>query len=573
MDQGKEAIKHFTAYCRNNNSVSSITIDRFEKEYHAQLAIWWYTFPSDIYSMLNYGLRTLDADIIITMGFFLRDLHQLIQQLYEKQLSSYDEKSFVVYRGQGLMKTDFEILQKTKGGLMSFNNFLSTSKDKEVSLEFAGCASTKPNTVGILFTMSIDPCIKSTPFASIKNESYFNEEDEILFSMHTVFRVVAIKQIGNKNQLYQVELQLTSDDDQQLRLLTDWIREEASGTGLQRLGKLLIKIGQFNKAKELYNVLFEQTSDEGEKVFYYTQLGLVHYNQGDYEKAVWYYEQGLKIRQKILPSNHPDVASSYNNISSVYEKTGEYSKALASHEKAREILEKALPSNHPLLATSYNNIGMVYNNMGEYSKALSFCEKALEIREKTLLSNHPDLAQLYNNIGLLYYNMKDYSKALSFYEKAREIFEKTLPSNHPHLAISYNNIAGVYDNMKEYSKALLFYEKTLQIRQKALPSNHPELAQLYNNIGLLYYNMMDYSKALLFHERAQEIFEKTLPSSRHHLATSYYNIGLVYCNMKDYSKTLLYHEHALEILQSILPPIHLHIKDLKESIETVKRKL
>ncbi|CAF3690203.1 unnamed protein product, partial [Adineta steineri] len=249
MQHDEHAIKEFITYCRDRDCVSPKYIDRFEKEYSSQSAIWWYTFPSSIYYMLNYALRTLDADIIINMGFFLRDVHQQIEQLYKQQVSSYDGKSFEVYRGQGLMKSDFEKLQKTKGGLMSFNNFLSTSKDKEVSLGFAQAALTEPNQAGILFIISIDPCIKSTPFASIKEMSTLKEEDEILFSMHSVFRVGTIKQMDNNNQLYQVELQLTSDDDQQLRLLTNRIREEAgANTGWRRLGKLLLTTGKFNKA-------------------------------------------------------------------------------------------------------------------------------------------------------------------------------------------------------------------------------------------------------------------------------------------------------------------------------------
>ena len=81
---------------------------------------------------------------------------------------------------------------------------------------------------------------------------------------------------------------------------------------------------------------------------------------------------------------------------------GEYSKALSYYEKALEIRKQSLPSNHPDLALSYNNIGAVYYNMGEYSKALSSFEKALEIRKQSLPSNHPDLAKSYNNIGTVY---------------------------------------------------------------------------------------------------------------------------------------------------------------------------
>ncbi|CAF0806957.1 unnamed protein product [Adineta steineri] len=432
MKHDEQAIKQFIDYCRKNNSMSQLNIDRFEKNYQAQSAIWWYTFPSNIYSILNCALRAMEGDTIINMGFFIHDLHQQIQQLHQQQAQSYHGEPFIVYRGQGFMKSDFEKLQKLKGGLMSFNNFLSTSTDKEVSLGFAQGALGNGDIVGILFIMSIDPCIKSTPFASIKEESYFKEEEEILFSMHTVFRVSAIKPMDNNNQLYQVELQLTSDDDHQLRLLTDRIREEADGdNGWERLGNLLLKISQFNKAEELYNVLLEQTSDESEKAYYYHHLGYVKVNQSDYEKAIWYYENALETYQKTLPLNQPDLATSYNNLGSVYNRIGEYSKALSYYDKALEIFRKTLPSNHPYSASSYNNIGSVYDNMEEYSKALSFYEKALEIQQKTLPSNHPSLATLYTNIAMLNYNMKEYSKALSYLERALDIFQRALPPTHP----------------------------------------------------------------------------------------------------------------------------------------------
>ncbi|CAF0790413.1 unnamed protein product [Adineta steineri] len=555
-----KAIEDLTECCREvftDNSSELQVIDEFERDYDPQKAIWWYTRECFTYKMLNQALRTMDADIIINMGFFLRDVHTHIQQLYEQQVSSYRRKTFEVYRGQGLLKSDFEKLQKATGGLMSFNSFLSTSSDKEVSLSFAQRASTESNKVGILFIMSIDPCLKSTPFASIKEKSYFKGEEEILFSMHTVFRVNTIKQMDNKNQLYQVELQLTSDDDQQLRLLTDRMREEAGGgSGWKRLGNLLLRIGQFNKAEELYSVLLKQTSDDGEKAHHYNQLGLVHSNQGDYEKALLYYEQGLEIKQKTLSSNHPNMATSYNNIGTVYYKMGKYSKTLSFYEKALEIQQKTLSSNHPDLAASYNNIGLVYHDMGEYSKALSFYEKALEIQQKSLPANHPDLATSYNNIGDVYDSMGKYLKALLFYEKALEIREKTLPSNHHGFAQSYNSIAGVYRSMTDYSKALSYYEKALKIFQKTLPSNHPDLATSYNNIGNVYNKMEEYSKALSSHEKALEIRQKTLPSNHPDLATSYNNIAGVYHSMTDYSKALSFYEKALEIRGKTLPSNH-----------------
>ncbi|CAF4766663.1 unnamed protein product, partial [Rotaria sp. Silwood2] len=79
--------------------------------------------------------------------------------------------NFQVFRGQGLSMEDFEKMKKTKGGLMSFNNFLSTSRSREISFKrFARPATKNPSSVGILFVMNIDTaiCMKSsTPFAEV----------------------------------------------------------------------------------------------------------------------------------------------------------------------------------------------------------------------------------------------------------------------------------------------------------------------------------------------------------------------------------------------------------------------
>jgi tetratricopeptide (TPR) repeat protein len=526
--------------------------------------------------MLNRALRLMEVDLIIKMGFFVRDLHNHIAKLHREQYGGHAHSdSLTVYRGQGLSSTDFDQLKQTQGGLMSFNNFLSTSLNRAVSLAFTESNQYDPDLIGVLFEITVNPSITATPFANVGNVGYYPGEKEILFSMHSVFRIGQVKQIDKNDRLWQVDLILTGDNDPQLRALTERMREETSSRakGWLRLGQLMIKLGQFNKAEELYDILLKQTTDDGEKSYLYHMLGVVKTDQGKYEEAVGFYEKSIKIKKKILPPTHPLLATSYNNIGGVYDNMGEYSKALSYYEKALEIRQKTLPANHPDLAASCNNIGLVYYHMGEYSKALSYFEKALKIEQKTLPENHPSLATSYNNIGGVYDNMGEYSKALSSHEKALEIYQKTLPANHPSLATSYACHGSVYDNMGEYSKALSYYEKALEIDQKTLPANHPLLATSYNNIGLVYYNMGEYSKALSSHKKALEIRQKTLPANHPDLAASYNNIGAVYDKMGEYSKALSYLKRALDIRQRSLPPNHPHLKTVKEWIEFVKKKL
>lgn len=77
--------------------------------------------------------------------------------------------------------------------------------------------------------MTIDSTISSTISASIQSHSYFSTEVEVLFSTHTVFRVEHIFESGIRQQLFDVWLKLTIEDDPELGRLTDCTQREISG--------------------------------------------------------------------------------------------------------------------------------------------------------------------------------------------------------------------------------------------------------------------------------------------------------------------------------------------------------
>jgi tetratricopeptide (TPR) repeat protein len=260
--------------------------------------------------------------------------------------------------------------------------------------------------------------------------------------MHSIFRIGQIKQIDGNNRLWEANLSLTSDNDPQLHALTEHIRAETCRrkSGWYRLGYLLIKLSQFDKAQEVYETLLDQTFDDHERANIYYMLGKVKRNQGKYAEAISYLEKSIEIDKRTLPPDHPSLASAYDDIGSVYNRINECSKALSSQEQALEIRQKTFPPNHLSLANSYSNLGNTYNNMGQYSKALSFHEKALEIYQKTLPPNHPYTATAYNNIGVIYSNMDVCSKALVFYEHACDIGQRSLPENHSNLQLYKENV-------------------------------------------------------------------------------------------------------------------------------------
>ncbi|CAF1154900.1 unnamed protein product [Adineta steineri] len=302
--------------------------------------------------MLNWALRLLDGDIIRRMGFFIGDLHRQIEQLRKEQYAgTTTTNTFTVYRGQGLSTKDFEKKDENQ------------STVRNVSLGFAQNAGRNPDQVGVLFIMKINPGQSTTPFASIAGISDFEEEEEILFSMHSVFRIQDFKQIAENNRLYEVNLVLTADNDPELSRLTEYIRKERcpNSQGWYRLGSVLSDMGQFHKAEEIYQVLLDQTNDDENKAPIYHQLGMLKRNQGKYEEALIFYEKSLALYQKTLHPNHPDLASSYNNIGLVYKNMDNYSKARTFYERAVQIAQQSLPSNHTTLQQRRKNLERAKN--------------------------------------------------------------------------------------------------------------------------------------------------------------------------------------------------------------------
>src|SRR5208337_779065 len=70
-------------------------------------------------------------------------------------------------------------------------------------------------------------------------------------------------------------------------------------------------------------------------------------------------EQALAIRRKSLPADHPDIATSLDNLGLVQSALREYAAAKQSHEQALAIRRKSLPADDPDIAFSLRNLGLL----------------------------------------------------------------------------------------------------------------------------------------------------------------------------------------------------------------------
>ena len=565
MNFDEQSIKQFASFCRETfpfHPSSQKMIDEFERDYRPDSAVWWYTRPSFIYQILNQALRLLEADIIVTMGFYIADLHKQLAELYESQRGHYWYHPFTVYRGQKLSRADFEKLLKAENGLISFNSFLSMSMCREVSTAFAQAITDSPDSHGILFILTVDPMIDSTVYASIRDHSYFSEEEEMLFSMNTVFRISSVTKSVSCDRVCEVQLTQIKSYDIPTELMIDYIRyRDSDKSCTHQLAELLLDLHQPNIIDKLYPDLSPPQSSENYEMMveshYYR--GRMKLQQGQNTEALSCLTEALLIAENYEIGNDSPSSSICTELGLVYQRTGNYSKAMSLHQQALEICQKTLPSNHLSFATCYDNLGLIFTETKRFHQALAYYNKALEIRMKGVPSDHPDLATSYNNIAFLYSQLGEYSQSLVFHEKALDIRKKSLPSNHPLLATSYDNIACVLLWMNEYFQSLSFCQKALDIREKNLNSNHPDLATSYNNIGLVYYHMREYSQSLSFYKKAFEIWKSCVPPDHLFFFTYYNNIGLAFNELGQYHKALSSFQKALTVGKKNLPLDHYNL--------------
>ncbi|CAF1448832.1 unnamed protein product [Rotaria sp. Silwood1] len=56
--------------CYYDNKAQNKKIIDFEKDYSPEKAVWWYTYDSFLYRLLNKALRTQNMEIIFKFRFF-----------------------------------------------------------------------------------------------------------------------------------------------------------------------------------------------------------------------------------------------------------------------------------------------------------------------------------------------------------------------------------------------------------------------------------------------------------------------------------------------------------------------
>lgn len=276
-------------------------------------------------------------------------------------------------------------------------------------------------------------------------------------------------------------------------------------------------------------------------------IGHLHWRLGQYD-AVRSVERALRIQEKHLPQDHPDIARNLTILALFYLASGRYAEAEPLYNRALNISEKAFGPEHADVATALNELGTLYRRQGRHTEAEPLYRRALAIRERTLGQGHPDVGISLNGLGEIKRKQGRYGEAESLYEQSLTIAENALGPDHPDVGFRLNNLALVYGATRRHAEAESLYKRALAIFDKALGAGHPEVANSLNNLAGLYLNNNRLMDAEPLMTRALEIRETTLPANHPVVAESLTNLSRLYYARREWGIATDYARRATTII-------------------------
>lgn len=271
-------------------------------------------------------------------------------------------------------------------------------------------------------------------------------------------------------------------------------------------------------------------------------IGLVHYLQGNYNKAIEFYLKSLKVNEEL---------NGKERISDDYIHIGNFHYLLGNYDSANEFYFKALKINEEIndkegMSSCYLNIGCVYYSQKSYSKAMEFYFKSLKIKEE--LGDKKGMSDGYLNIGTIYYSQNNLDKANEFYLKALKIEEES--GDKKGMSESYSNIGNIYHSKGNYHKAIELFIKALKIKEEL--NDKEGMVYCYASIGSMYISLADsstFNKSIRLNclNQAIEYGTKAMALANEIKATSSKNTAsqtlmLAYKKLGDFEKSLEYAE-------------------------------
>jgi tetratricopeptide (TPR) repeat protein len=261
----------------------------------------------------------------------------------------------------------------------------------------------------------------------------------------------------------------------------------------------------------------------------------LYFDQGKYLEAEPLYLRALTIRQNALGAENTQEAETLAQLGTLYKELGRYHESAKLHRQALKVQEKLLGVEHPNVAMSLIRIASLYMDQGKDADAEALLNRARTIIEKAFGIDHYDVATILGQLGAVYVQQSRLAEAEALILRTIEIDERVFGKSYPRLATSLGNLATIYVEQNRYTDAETLLIRSVEIRSNGLGLKHPKTSNSLNALAYLYSLQRRYAEAESLYTQALEIRETSLGLYHPDVGSTLSDLGKLYFKQRKYS--------------------------------------
>jgi len=194
--------------------------------------------------------------------------------------------------------------------------------------------------------------------------------------------------------------------------------------------------------------------------------GRVNLDAAHLPRALELLSRALDARRSILPPDHPDLASSENELGNVLVRMARHAEGRGHLETALAMRRRVFGDQHPVTASALLNLAASYQDEGRLDEARA----RLEAARAALVGMEENAVypKILNNLGNVETSAGNFTRALRLHEEALAIRRRLLGPDHPDVAGSLYNLGGIYTDMGETERALELHQAAFDLRRRTL---------------------------------------------------------------------------------------------------------
>lgn len=277
---------------------------------------------------------------------------------------------------------------------------------------------------------------------------------------------------------------------------------------------------------------------------------------GDLPGAEALFKESLKLKRAALGEGHPEVALAINNAASLRYSQGDYEAAAALLQEALGLLIAAFGENDAVTVSCLLNLAGVRRASGDYAGAEPLYRKVLAVRRGEFGDDSLEAAEAMNALAAVLKDRGDYAAAEPLYKAGLAVRRRRLSEGHPAIAQSVNNLAAFLYSQGSYGEAEPLFREALALRRSTLGDEHPDVGQSLNNLAATLYAQDNYVGAEPLYEQALAMRRRLFGGEHPIVASSLYNLGVLQKAKGDLAAALATLTEALEMRIALLGGRH-----------------